>query len=58
MIVDQKLNKQFIGVYLIDGDITGTQLGTTIKPSKIRIFLTKLILGWKWISVQDLKANK
>jgi len=32
MIVDQKLNKQFVGVYLIDGGIDGTQLATTVKP--------------------------
>jgi len=33
MIVDQKLNKGFMGVYLIDGSIDGTQLATTIKPN-------------------------
>jgi hypothetical protein len=30
MIVDQKLNKQFVGVYLIDGIVDGTQLATTL----------------------------
>ncbi len=57
MIVDQKLNKQFVGVYLIDnGDLEGTQLATTIKPSGFRLLATRLFLGWKWISIKELKA--
>ena len=36
MIVDQKLNRQFVGVYLIDGDKEGTQLATTSKPNWFR----------------------
>lgn len=56
MIVDQKLNKQFVGVYLIDGDIEGTQLATTVKPSGFRILMTKWLLGWKWVSIKKLKA--
>jgi len=56
MIVDQKLNKQFVGVYLIDnGTIDGTQLATTSKPNKFRMIMTKWLLGWKWISIKDLK---
>lgn len=58
MIVDQKLNKQFVGVYLIDGDIAGTQLATTSKPSAFRIFMTKWLIGWKWISIKELKAQQ
>ncbi len=58
MIVDQKLNRQFVGVYLIDGDLGGTQLATTIKPNLIRRFLMNLVLGWKWISIKELKAVK
>ena len=58
MIVDQKLNKQFVGVYLIDGDIEGTQLATTTKPSAFRIFITKWLIGWRWISIKDLKAQQ
>jgi len=58
MIVDQKLNRQFVGVYLIDGDMGGTQLATTIKPNWIRRTLTYLVLGWKWISIKELKAVK
>jgi hypothetical protein len=57
MIVDQKLNKQFVGVYLIDGDVNGTQLATTTKPNWFRRFATRLFLGWKWISIKKLKAN-
>ena len=56
MIVDQKLNKQFVGVYLIDGDIDGTQLATTVKPNWFRRLTTNWFLGWKWISITKLKA--
>lgn len=55
MIVDQKPNKQFVGVYLIDGKIDGVQLATTVKPNWFRIVMTKLLLGWKWISIKELK---
>lgn len=58
MIVDQKLNKQFVGVYLIDGQIDGTQLATTVKPNFFRILMTRWFLGWKWISIAELKAVK
>jgi len=57
MIVDQKINKKFLGVYLIDGNISGTQLATTTKPNWFRRFATKLFLGWKWINIKELKAN-
>jgi len=55
MIVDQKSNKQIVGVYLIDNNIDGAQLATTTKPGIIRIFLIRLLLGWKWISIKELK---
>jgi len=58
MIVDQKLNKQFVGVYLIDGDLSGTQLATTVKPNWFRILMTNWFLGWKWISIKELKTPK
>jgi len=58
MIVDQKLNKQFVGVYLIDGTIDGTQLATTVKPNWFRRLTTNWFLGWKWISIKELKAPK
>jgi hypothetical protein len=58
MIVDQKLNKQFVGVYLIDGDMNGTQLATTTKPNWFRTIMTEWLLGWKWISIGELKTKK
>jgi len=59
MIVDQKLNKQFVGVYLIDsGDINGTQLATTVKPNWFRILMTNWFLGWKWMSIKNLKSKQ
>ena len=58
MLVDQKLNKQIVGVYLIDGDKTGTQLGTTSKPNWFRRTCTRLFIGWKWISIKKLKQLK
>jgi len=58
MIVDQKLNKQFVGVYLIDGDVTGTQLATTLRPNGFRRLMTRLFVGWKWISIKKLKQLK
>ena len=58
MIVDQKLNKQFVGVYLIDGTFDGTQLATTAKPNWFRRTMTRLFVGWRWISIKELKAHK
>lgn len=58
MIVDQKLNKQFVGVYLIDGSIDGTQLATTSKPNWFRKIMTRLFVGWRWISIKKLKELK
>ena len=55
MIVDQKLNKGFTGVYLIDSDIDGTQLATTVKPNWFRRVMTRLFIGWRWISIKKLK---
>ena len=58
MIVDQKLNKKIEGVYLIDGDISGIQIATSSKPNMFRKFFIWLLLGWKWISIKELKENK
>lgn len=55
MIVDQKINKGFVGVYLIDNDMEGTKLATTKKPNWLRRTLTFWVMGWRWISVQELK---
>jgi len=57
MIVDQKLNKRFVGIYLIDnGTIDGTQLATTTKPNWFRMLTTRWFLGWKWISIEEFKV--
>lgn len=58
MIVDQKLNKQFVGVYLIDGSIDGTQLATTSKPNWFRRVMTRLFVGWRWLDISHLKAEQ
>ena len=58
MIVDQKLNKQFRGVYLIDGVLDGTQLATTTKPNWFRKIMTRLFIGWKWLSIKELKDSQ
>jgi len=58
MIVDQKNNKQFVGVYLIDGELNGTQLAMSTRPNLFRRIMTRLVLGWKWVSIKDLKSVK
>lgn len=58
MIVDQKIKKKFIGVYLIDGNVDGIQLATTTEPSWLKKKLTKLILGWEWVNIIKLNSNK
>lgn len=58
MIVDQKLLKQIIGVYLIDRDIDGTQLATSRKPNFFQVFMMRIFLGWKWISIVNLKKKE
>jgi len=58
MIVDQKLLKQIVGVYLIDSDIDGTQLATSRKPNFFQVFMMRILLGWKWLSIIDLKKKE
>lgn len=58
MIVDQKVNGSFVGVYLIDGEIDGVQLATTKKPTKLKVRLVKWLLGWEWISIKKLKEKQ
>ena len=55
MIKDQQLKRGFAGVYLLEGDSTGTQLGLTKTPTKFQRFCAKLFLGWKWVSIEELK---
>ncbi len=58
MIVDQKLNKQFVGVYLIDGSVDGTQLATTSKPTWFKRVMTNWLIGWRWVDISKLKAEQ
>lgn len=59
MITDQKVNAQYKGVYLI-GDTfeTSVQIATTSKPNWFRRFCTWAFLGWKWMSIADIKKIK
>lgn len=58
MIVDQKLNKKIVGIYLIDGLIDGAQLATASKPNWVRRTLTLMFLGWKWVSIEYVKSKR
>lgn len=58
MIVDQKLNKRIEGVYLLDNDINGVQIATSSKPNGFRKFFLWFFLGWRWISIKQLKKMK
>jgi len=55
MIIDQKIKKSFVGVYLIDGNVNGVTLATIKKPNLIRRLLTRIFIGWKWVSIIKLK---
>lgn len=55
MIVDQKINKPFVGVYLIDNNIKGTQLAISSKPNLFRRICIRMFLGWKWVSIDKIK---
>jgi hypothetical protein len=57
MITDQKVNAKYVGVYVIGDTLeTSIQIATTHKPNWFRIFCTKLFLGWKWMSIQELRT--
>jgi len=58
MIVDQKINKEFVGAFLIDGDMSGTKLAVSKKPNMVRRFFMFLLLGWKWVELHDMKQKK
>jgi len=57
MITDQKINKQIVGVFLLDGVTDGVQIGLTKKPNLFRIFIFKIFLGVKWINKSDLNRK-
>lgn len=56
MIVDQKVKKNIAGMYLVDGNVDGVIIATSEKPIWFRRTMTKLIMGWKWVSVQKYKT--
>lgn len=58
MITDQKVNKSFVGAYLIDGSLDGTRLAVTRKPNALQRFFLRVLLGWKWASLKDLKKKE
>lgn len=59
MIVDQKLNTGIVGAYLIDGTLDrGTKLAVSRKPTRFQRFCMRVLLGWKWASLKQLKAKK
>ena len=58
MIVDQKVNKAFVGVYLIDNTFDGAQLATTSEPTKFKKRMVKWVLGWTWVSIKELKQKE
>lgn len=55
MIVDQKIRVSFVGAYLIDGVLEGAKLGVIKKPNLFRRVCAYLFLGWKWVSINEIK---
>jgi hypothetical protein len=58
MIVDQKVNKQYAGVYLLDGCVDGAQLATIKKKNGFQKVCARLFLGWVWVSIPKLKIMR
>lgn len=59
MITDTKANAKFVGVYLIGDSIeTSVQIATTNKPNWFRRFMTWMCLGWKWMSIEEMKQKR
>jgi hypothetical protein len=54
MIIDKKISKRIKGVYLVDGKFDGARIATGTKPTLFRRFLTRLFIGWKWVSIEKL----
>lgn len=57
MITDQKINKQIVGVFLLDGVTDGVQIGLTKKPNIFRIFMIRFFLGFKWVDISKLNRK-
>ena len=58
MIKDQKLNRGLAGAILLDGDLEGSKLALSRKPTKWQRFWMRRLFGWKWATLKDLKTNK
>jgi hypothetical protein len=59
MITDQKVNSKFVGIYVIGESLaTSVQIATTHKPNWFRRFSMWAFLGWKWMSIADLKKTQ
>ena len=59
MITDQRVNAKYVGVYVIGDSIaTSIQIATTHKPNWFRRLCTNWFLGWKWMSIEELKKLK
>jgi len=58
MIVDQKLNKSVVGVYLMDRIVDGMQLATSSRPNWFRRVMIRILFGWKWVTIKKLKKMK
>jgi len=52
MLTDNKVNKPFIGIYLLDGTDDGVKLAVTKKPNFFRKILLKILFGWVWSDVK------
>lgn len=57
MIVDQKISKKIVGVFLLDKEIDGSKLALTKEPSKLNKFFIRLFFGWKWIPIKNIKKK-
>ena len=59
MITDQRVNAKYVGAYIIGDSIaTSVQIATTHKPSWFHRLMTKWFIGWKWMSIEELKKVK
>lgn len=50
-----KASKKYVGIYLVDGTVDGTQILTTTKPSWFRRMFVRVFLGWKWMTINNFK---
>ena len=58
MIKDQKLTKGLAGAILIDGNLDGSKLALSRRPTRWQRFWMRLLFGWKWANIKQLKTNK